>query len=95
MKKLFLIFIFSFISNYIFSQFIDHFSNGDFTNNPLWNRDVGVFGVDTNYKLHLNDSATGFSSLVTQSQAIVNDEIEVFSESSNVEQFKYIVVLSR
>jgi hypothetical protein len=95
MKKLFLIFIFSFISNYIFSQFIDDFSNSDFTNNPFWNGDIGVFEVDTNYKLHLNDSATGFSFLVTQSQAIVNGEMEVFSESGNVEQFKEIVVLSR
>ena len=95
MKKLFLIFIFSFISNYIFSQFIDDFPNGDFTNNPFWNGDISVFEVDTNYKLHLNDSATGFSSLVTQSQAIVDDKMKVFSESGNVEQFKDVVPLSR
>ncbi|MDC0204518.1 hypothetical protein OAJ65_01850 [Flavobacteriales bacterium] len=55
-------------------QFTDNFSDGDFTNNPNWMGNVGSFEVDTNYKLHLNDSIANISSLVTQSQAIINGE---------------------
>ena len=55
-----------------FGQFTDNFSDGDFTSNPIWVGDVGSFEVDTNNILHLNDSIASSSSLVTQSQAIVN-----------------------
>ena len=57
-----------------FGQFTDNFSDGDFIANPAWLGDVGVFEVDTNNILHLNDSTTGAASLVTQSQTIINGE---------------------
>ena len=55
-----------------FGQFTDGFSDGEFISNPAWLGDVGVFEIDTNNTLHLNDSIAGFSSLVTQSQSISN-----------------------
>ena len=57
-----------------FGQFTDDFSDGDFTNSPSWMGDVGRFEVDTNFSLHLNDTSASISSLVTQSQAIINGE---------------------
>ena len=72
MKKLLLILLcFPMIG---FGQFTDNFSDGDFIANPTWLGSVGVFEVDANNILHLNDSTTGIASLVTQSQAIINAE---------------------
>ena len=72
MKKLLLILLCLPIIS--FGQFTDNFSDGDFIANPACLGNVGVFEVDTNNILHLNDSTTGVASLVTQSQAIINGE---------------------
>ena len=57
------------------AQFFDDFSDGDFTQNPEWNGDVGKFIV-SNYVLQLNDQNASGSSikayLSTPSQAIIN-----------------------
>ena len=76
MKKHFVIFLFFAYSVLGFSQFTDHFSDGDFINNPIWLGDIGNFEVDTGFKLHLNDSITNTSYLSTSSQAIVNGSWE-------------------
>jgi len=57
-----------------FGQFTDNFSDGDFISNSTWLGNVGVFEVDTNNILHLNDTSNGVAFLVTQSQTIINGE---------------------
>ena len=59
-----------------FSQFTDSFSDGNFTNNPVWLGDIGNFEVDAAFKLHLNDSTANTSYLSTSSNAIINGSWE-------------------
>ena len=76
MKKHFLTFLFFAYSVLGFSQFSDDFSDGNFTNNPIWVGAAGNFEVDTAFKLHLNDTITNISYLSTTSQAIINGSWE-------------------
>ncbi len=76
MKKHFLTFLFFAYSVLGFSQFADDFSDGNFTNNPIWVGAAGNFEVDTAFKLHLNDTITNISYLSTTSQAIINGSWE-------------------
>ena len=59
-----------------FSQFTDDFSDGDFTNNPVWSVNTGSFEVDTAFKLHLSDTIANNASLSTESNAIINGSWE-------------------
>ena len=76
MKKHFIIFLFLVYSITGFSQFADDFSDGNFTNNPIWLGNIENFEVDTSFKLRLNDSITNTSYLSTSSQAIINGSWE-------------------
>jgi len=76
MKKLFLTFIFFNYYLLSFAQFSDDFSDGNFTNNPTWNGDIGNFEIDASFKLHLNDSVSNTSYLSTTSQAIIDGSWE-------------------
>jgi len=58
-------------SQLIFAQFSDDFTDGDFTNNPIWSGNVANHEVDASFILHLNAPAqTDTSYLSTPSVAI-------------------------
>ena len=76
MRKQLFTFIVSIQSIVGFSQFTDDFSDGDFTNNPVWSGSMGSFEVDAAFQLHLNDTVANVSYLATESNAIENGSWE-------------------
>ncbi|PJA07618.1 MAG: hypothetical protein COX70_06090 [Flavobacteriales bacterium CG_4_10_14_0_2_um_filter_32_8] len=62
-----------------FSQFVDNFSDGDFTVNPVWSGDNANHEVDASFLLHLNAPAVvDVSYLSTPSSAINNATWEFY-----------------
>jgi len=96
MKKYFFIFILFGLPSVIFAQFTDDFSDGDFTNNPIWTSDITRFEIDNLKKLHLNDTISNTSYLTTESKAIINGvwEFEIkmdFSPSTSNYSKVYLI----
>jgi hypothetical protein len=86
MKPLFVIFMF--ISSLSFAQFYDDFNDGDFTQNPAWEGDIGEFIVNTDFQLQLNSSGAATSYLAAGFQAVQENEWRfyirlAFSPSAN------------
>lgn len=63
-----------------FSQVKDDFSDGDFTNNPVWTGDSGKFVIDKNKMLRLNDTgkAESYAVLSTPSALVRGGTWEVY-----------------
>ncbi len=60
-----------------FSQFVDDFSDGDFTSNPAWSGDNGLFTVSTN-QLNSQSGAAGNYYLSTPSTLALNTQWDFY-----------------
>lgn len=79
MNKWLFIIPFFFISNVGFSQFVDDFSDGNFSKNPNWVGDTGKFVVDNSLRLQLLAPAeANEAQLLTRSKAVINGNWEAF-----------------
>ncbi len=74
MKNIYLSIIFIILTNSLFAQFTDDFSDGDFTQNPQWIGQVDSFIVNSNEQLQLNATTSGTSYLATASS--IMDDIQ-------------------
>jgi len=72
MRKCLLLFILTTCSQVGFAQFTDNFTDGDFTDNPVWGGDINNFEIDSIKQLHLSDTITNTSYLTTESNSIIN-----------------------
>ncbi|PKP33230.1 MAG: hypothetical protein CVT99_01905 [Bacteroidetes bacterium HGW-Bacteroidetes-16] len=86
MKQLF--FILLWFPLLLFAQVSDDFSDGNFTENPVWTGDQNKFVVNDNFQLQLMDTAAGASMLATANQFVGETEWRcfirlAFSPSSN------------
>ena len=67
-------FILLLISNLLYAQVNDDFSDGDFNNNPSWSGDENHFEVNSSKQLHLKSSGSDTSYLSTESACLNNSE---------------------
>lgn len=79
------------IPTFGFGQFVDDFSDGEFTTNPTWTGDAANFEVDGNQKLHLNAPAESDTSYLSVSSEAIDDatweflvELDFNPSSSNL-----------
>lgn len=93
--KLILLFMVSIVISK--AQFVDDFTDGDFTNNPVWLGDISHFEIDVFNQLHLNAPAVADEShLVVATDAAVDGYWEFYVEldlnpSTSNRAFVYII----
>ena len=78
-------------------QVRDDFSDGNFTENPVWTGDMAQFEVNTALQLHLNSSGSDTSLLLVRNSRFVNTEWDFwvklsFNTSSNNHARVYLAV---
>ena len=90
-SRQFFFLIFILIPTLGFGQFVDDFSDGDFTANPTWSGDAANFEVDGGQKLHLNAPAESDTSYLSVSSEAIDDatweflvELDFNPSSSNL-----------
>ena len=86
-KYITLLFVLFFCSQ-LQAQYIESFTDGDFTSNPTWSGDAALFKVNTSFQLQLNGSADAIAALSVP--IVVSPEMEwscwvklAFSPSDN------------
>ncbi len=96
LQKLVLLIAFSFFGIISNAQVTDNFSDGDFTNAPVWSGDNAQYIVNPSFQLQLNGTAADTSYLSTPGTAVANSEWnfwvrENFSPSDNNNVRFYVV----
>jgi len=69
-----LVFVLILIHITVKAQFIDNFSDGNFTSNPSWSGDTAAFEINSQDQLHLNSTGSDTSCLTTASTRLANTE---------------------
>lgn len=81
MRKI-ILFALTIISLSIQAQINEHFTDGDFTNNPIWEGDTVQFKVNTSGQLQLNGTGADTSFLSTASTSLINAQWEFYIKQS-------------
>lgn len=106
MRKCLLLFILTIFTQVVFAQFLDNFSDGEFTNNPIWSGKIKVFDNNGRLVKNLinNEMIRNYGSKSwegTDENGLQLETgryiiwMEVFSEDRTTERFKQVLVLSR
>ena len=85
-----------FIYSYSNAQLQDDFSDGNFTQNPIWVGNTSDFDINSQFQLHLNASGSDTSYLATANHLVKNTEWQFyvkqsFNSSSNNYSRVYLV----
>ena len=63
MRKFLLFICFFLVQGYLWAQFTESFTDGDFTSNPTWTGDAGLFKVNSLFQLQLNGTTDATAAL--------------------------------
>ena len=72
-KKGILLFAILVVTQISFSQFVDNFSDGDFTATPVWSGNNANYEVDASFMLHLNAPAVADTSYLSTASTAINN----------------------
>lgn len=81
----------------VYTQVVEDFSDGDFTNNPIWMGDTSKFEVNASKQLHLRSSGSDTSFLSTSNSRIAETEWSFWvklSFNTSVNNFARVYLVS-
>ena len=82
MRKFLLLFLAILIHSFGKAQFIDNFSDGDFTSNPTWTGDAASYKINTAFQLQLNASGESISALSASNNMLQEMEWDFWAKLS-------------
>ncbi len=71
--KIYLTYFFILITQLSMAQWSDDFTDGDFTNNPVWSGQTANFDIDVSNRLHLNAPAVSDTSYLSLSSDVIEN----------------------